>query len=107
MFRRKTLVIKILLTLLILTTTAGIAQTPDAQYGKSGPALLPDPKVTPGHVAITDATVVCKTKWGTDARHVTTRMKNEVYRTYGTARKVEKLVRCTAVISPDNPKAPG
>ncbi|HXQ25787.1 MAG TPA: hypothetical protein VN822_05200 [Candidatus Acidoferrales bacterium] len=63
----------------------GFLQAQQAQYGKNGPALLPDPNVTKGHVVITDKHAVCTTNWGTDERHVTKRMKNDVYAAYGTA----------------------
>jgi hypothetical protein len=56
-----------------------------AQYGKNGTALLPDSSVTKGGVAISDQAAVCATKWGKDARHVTTKMKTDVYALYGTA----------------------
>src|ERR1700722_8994036 len=54
------------------------------QYGKNGPALLPDMKATPGEAAITNTNEVCKTKWGKDERHVTAKMKRDVYEEYGT-----------------------
>ena len=56
-----------------------------AHYGQHGPALLPDPSVTPGAIAISSKTTVCTTKWGKDARHVTAAMKKQVYAQYGTA----------------------
>jgi hypothetical protein len=57
----------------------------DAKYSQHGPALLPDPKVTPGSIAITDKATVCGTKWGSDERHVTLAMKREVYANYRTS----------------------
>ena len=56
-----------------------------ARYGQHGAALLPDPTVTPGAIAISSKTTVCTTKWGKDARHVTAAMKKQVYAQYGTA----------------------
>jgi hypothetical protein len=56
-----------------------------AQYQKHGPALLPDLSVTKGSIAITDRTTICTTKWGKDERHVTKKMKSDVYAEYGTA----------------------
>jgi len=56
-----------------------------AHYGQSGPALLPNPSVTPGAIAINSKATVCTTKWGKDARHVTAAMKKQVYAKYGTA----------------------
>jgi hypothetical protein len=46
--------------------------------------LLPDPKFTPGAVAINSKSVVCTTKWGKDERHVTKKIKEAVYTEYGT-----------------------
>jgi hypothetical protein len=77
--------LKLLLTFFAFAAFAGIAQTQQAQYGQNGPALLPDTRITTGHVAIIDKQTVCTTKWGADARHVTKKMKNDVYRQYGTA----------------------
>ncbi|MBZ5654344.1 MAG: HNH endonuclease [Acidobacteriia bacterium] len=57
-----------------------------AQYGKSGPALLPDPSVTKGAVRIRSKAIVCSIKWGKDERHVTQKMKDAAYAAYGTAR---------------------
>jgi 5-methylcytosine-specific restriction endonuclease McrA len=56
-----------------------------AQYQKHGSVLLPDPNVTKGDVALRDKQTVCTTKWGQDARHVTPKMKKDVYTQYGTA----------------------
>lgn len=46
--------------------------------------LLPDPKVTPG-IARTDMTVeeICAKKWGEDVRHVTAKMKRQIFANYG------------------------
>ncbi len=46
--------------------------------------ILPDPALTPGAVraGLSEATI-CKTKWGTDARHVSTAMKAQVFQSYG------------------------
>lgn len=55
-----------------------------AHYRRHGPALLNDPKVTPGKVdpKVTKA-VACSTHWGTDERHVTPKMKDAVCMAYG------------------------
>jgi hypothetical protein len=72
------------LSLVALVLTApSLAQ--QAQYGKNGPALLPNIGVTKGGVVISDQATVCATKWGKDARHVTPKMKKDVYDLYGTA----------------------
>lgn len=73
---------------LILVMTFGVlayvafAQT--AHYRRHGPALLNDPKITPGKVdpKVTKA-ITCATHWGTDERHVTPKMKDAVCRVYG------------------------
>jgi hypothetical protein len=57
----------------------------DAKYGRHGPALLPDPNVTPGTIAIADKPSVCAIKWGSDERHLTPAMKRVVYASYGTS----------------------
>lgn len=46
----------------------------------------PDPELTPGIVrpAVTLA-VACSTRWGTDRRYVSERMKRHVFRAYGIA----------------------
>lgn len=64
---------------------ATLSQAQQAQYSKDGPALLPDPGVTKGAVALTDKATVCTTKWGKDERHVTQKMKDDVYTAYGTS----------------------
>ena len=51
----------------------------------NGAALLPDDRVSPGLVALTDTQKVCTTKWGLDERAVTAAMKKQVYALYGTA----------------------
>lgn len=72
-----------LVVLLIFAVLHADAQT--ARYQKHGSALLPDDSATPGVVAITDASKVCMTKWGTDERFVSAAMKKQVYALYGTA----------------------
>jgi 5-methylcytosine-specific restriction endonuclease McrA len=66
-----------------LCATALSAQ--EAHYKKHGPALLPDLAVTTGAVRIQSKTTVCSIKWGKDERHVTKRMKDNVFAAYGTA----------------------
>jgi hypothetical protein len=56
-----------------------------AQYGKNGPAMLPDSNVTKGAVRLRGKTTVCSIKWGKDERHVTAKMKSDAYAAYGTA----------------------
>ena len=70
---------------IVFLLASGLSHAQQAQYGKDGPALLPDPSITKGSVAITDKATVCTTKWGKDERHVTLIMKKDVYAQYGTA----------------------
>ena len=44
---------------------------------------LPDPKLTPGVVATTNLDIIIHTKWGKDVRHVTEKMKHDVFSAYG------------------------
>lgn len=39
--------------------------------------------VTPGAVCPLTVTAICSTRWGTDARHVSTRLKLQVFKAYG------------------------
>jgi hypothetical protein len=64
---------------------SGLLPAQQAHYGKHGDALLPDPNVTTGNVAVSNKTVVCSTKWGKDERAVTEKMKESVYARYGTS----------------------
>jgi len=82
---KETMIRRLLLSSVAFLVFGGIMQAQQAQYGKSGPALLPDPSVTNGSIAISDKTKVCATKWGKDERHATQKMKNDVYAEYGTA----------------------
>jgi len=44
---------------------------------------LPDPDLTPGVSRALSMDVICNTKWGKDARHVTAAMKKQVFQNYG------------------------
>lgn len=45
---------------------------------------LPDPSLTPGAVRVgLSKAIICKTKWGQDARHVTAAMKAQAFHFYG------------------------
>jgi hypothetical protein len=74
-----------MIALLGVLPTSMESSAQDAKYSQHGPALLPDPKVTPGAIAIADKASVCATKWGSDERHVTLAMKRAVYASYGTS----------------------
>jgi hypothetical protein len=54
-----------------------------AHYEHSGPALLPDPRVTPGDAVTTDAQTVCVPGYARRERNVPPEVKREVYRDYG------------------------
>lgn len=45
-------------------------------------AWAPDPRLSPGEVRDLSIEVICRTKWGTDTRHVTAAMKAEVMAAY-------------------------
>jgi hypothetical protein len=83
--RSKTVVALQMLVAILALSFPGFLRAQDAHYKKDGDALLPDPAVTPGKVAITSQTKVCTTKWDKDERHVTQTMKNKVFASYGTA----------------------
>jgi hypothetical protein len=68
-----------------MMSVAGTLRAQDAHYGNNGPALLPDPTVTKGVVALSDTQTVCTTVWGKDERHVTPAVKKQAYAQYGTA----------------------
>jgi hypothetical protein len=76
---------RILIGLVSLVAFSGLSPAQEAHYGKHGPALLPDSRVTPGDVAVSDKNIICTTKWGHDTRHVTPAMKKKAYAEYGTA----------------------
>src|SRR5689334_15822280 len=52
--------------------------SPDAVAGD-----LPDLNKTPGKTRLESVTVICRTKWGKDARHVTDAMRQEPFARYG------------------------
>jgi hypothetical protein len=65
----------------------GSGQAQQAHYAKHGPALLPDPTITPGVVALTDTKTVCATGSTRDERHVSEAMKAASYAQYGAVKK--------------------
>lgn len=71
------------LVIAALVCLGGHARAQTAEYGHHGAALLPDDKVTPGVVALTDTQKVCSIKWGDEARAVTKAMREQVYAAYG------------------------
>ena len=54
-----------------------------AHYEHSGPALLPDPRVTPGDAVTRDAQAVCVPGYARRERNVSPELKREVYALYG------------------------
>lgn len=73
---------KLLLIVAVLTAAATAAQ-----YAHHGPAVLPDPKVTPGKVRTTDWKEVCEGGSTKQYRHTTEAEKNKVYAWYGAMKK--------------------
>lgn len=45
--------------------------------------ILPDPELTPGVATKLTKNKICSTKWGKDSRHVSAKMKREVFALYG------------------------
>lgn len=61
-------------------------------------ADLPNPSLTPGAARSgMDVATVCSTRWGLDERHVTAKMKREVFASYGYP-KGNKDPRCACEI---------
>ena len=75
--------IVMLIGLAVLSCIPAFAQRPSsARYVHDGPALLPDPKVTPGDAVTSDAQVVCIRGYARRERNVPPEVKREVYRLY-------------------------
>lgn len=49
----------------------------------AGPSVLPNASLTPGAVRPLSKAIVCATVWGTDPRHITVTMKQQVSVAYG------------------------
>lgn len=49
--------------------------------------IKPDPRLTPGAVATTDADIVCHPGYARSARHTSGKLKSFVYREYGVDRR--------------------
>jgi len=84
-----------LFTLLLSILLQLAATTPKAHYGHHGPAVLPDPVVTPGIVRTTDAVLVC---------HSTTKALRKpgiqaVYPLYGAKKIKDKCCEIDHLIS--------
>ena len=58
-----------------------------AHYGHDGPAVMPDAKVSPGNVAITDKSKLCPHANTAGRRHVTKAEKQRACREYGIPKK--------------------
>lgn len=61
----------------------GIAVMGAVPVASAKDLTLPDPTLTPGAARALSLDVICKTKWGKDARHVTAAMKRQVFENYG------------------------
>lgn len=72
----------IILTLILLLSPS-IPQAPVAHYRAHAGVQLNDLTVTPGKTVDITMDKLCTTKWGKDARHVTTQMKDNVCLAYG------------------------
>lgn len=75
-------------TIALLTGLATIYAMPRpiANYGRSGGALLPDPRVTPGATLPVDANTVCARGYAGQTRHVTEAEKKQAYAEYAARR---------------------
>lgn len=62
---------------------AGAASEPACHYGERNGLTVPDRSCTPGTAATTDISIIRKTNWGDDERHVTPKMKEDVCHAYG------------------------
>lgn len=72
---------------LFLLFSASVASAQQAHYGHDGPAILPDPNVTPGVIRTSDESEICNPKFRTKPwRKTTQAMKNHVYAAYGVER---------------------
>lgn len=78
---------------LLLTLASG------AHYRFHDGVALNDVRATPGVIAIRDAKQVCSVKWGKDERHVTEKMKNQVYLFYGIDKKQVSKELCQKQVS--------
>ena len=76
------------LTFLLLATCAYMhLYAQQAHYRHHGPALLPDPKITPGAIRTMNAAEICAPDFRTGPfRQTTPAMKKQVYRLYGVER---------------------
>ena len=63
--------------------TIAIALMSAAPFAFAKDLTLPDSDLTPGVSRALSITVICNTKWGKDARHVTAAMKKQVFQNYG------------------------
>src|SRR6185437_6096881 len=68
-----------------LCLVSAISVSAQDHYKHHGKALLPDLTITPGIVALHTKASVCGKQWGKDERHVSSKMKADVYVLYGTA----------------------
>ena len=76
------------------------AEGPRAKYHYAANRYrLPDPDATPGVTVILNTERVCATKWGLDVRHVTEKMKREVYAAYGAVKRKDVCCEVDHLIS--------
>jgi hypothetical protein len=75
----------VLLAVLALSSVnpAKAQEVGSAHYHHNGPALLPDPKATPGDAVTGDAQPVCVSGYARRERNVSAAVKKQVYALYG------------------------
>lgn len=78
----RTLRLCIGIALAVAVPRAAAAQ--EATYRHHGAALLPDSLETPGAIATTDTSLICKKGYSKSVRHVTAGVKRQVYEVYAT-----------------------
>lgn len=78
---------RVAVALMLLVASAAIAPclaAQEARYRHHGAAILPDSLETPGAVATTDTSLVCRKGYSKSVRHVTAGVKHQVYIAYAT-----------------------
>jgi len=65
------------------TTCWGVAAFLSVGAVSAKDLILPNSELTPGVSRALTLKVICNTKWGKDARHVTAAMKKQVFESYG------------------------
>lgn len=74
----------LLVVLALLATSSPALAAQEAIYRHHDAARLPDSLETPGAVATTDTSLICKKGYSKSVRHVTAGVKRQVYEAYAT-----------------------